>query len=115
MFLGEMHYRLNDLQGALWDFSESVKFNRKNIEARKNVGFLLALLGRRAEAIQADLKALELAPRDALLLSRLSLLYFSSGDYNTSLSFARRAYDAAPAAEKRGFDTFLESLQDQAK
>jgi tetratricopeptide (TPR) repeat protein len=111
IYMGEMQYRLKDLEGALRSFSTALRLDRKNVEARKNVGFLLALLGRTQEAIQSDLYALKIAPRDPVLLRRLSSLCFAADDYNAGLDFARRAYDAAPAAERGSFDAFVEALK----
>jgi len=115
MYMGEMQYTLNDLEGALQSFAEAVRLARRNVEARKNVGSMLILLDRKEEAIREDLKTLEIAPKELTLLRRLSSLYFSTGDYSSGLAFARRAYDAAPAADKPSFDAFLEVLRNQIK
>ncbi len=114
VYMGEMQYRLNDLKGALKSYSQAAGLDRSNIEARKTVGLLLSLLGRPEEAIKENLKTLQRAPEDFLLLSRLSSLYFSIGDYSAGLAYARRAHDAAPA-DKPDFDAFLRSLRDRPR
>jgi tetratricopeptide (TPR) repeat protein len=111
MFLGEMQYRLKNLEGALRNFSEAARLNPRNIEPRKNVGFLLALLGRREEAIRTNLETLEQAPGDAVLLTRLSALYFSTGNYGAGIDFGRRAYESTPASGRPGLDEFIEKLK----
>jgi tetratricopeptide (TPR) repeat protein len=111
MFLGEMHYRRTDLKGALQYFTDSVRLNGSNIEGRKNIGFVLALLGRREEAIRANLETLGWAPRDAMLLTRLSVLYFSAGNYAAGIDFGRRAYEATPASGRPSLAEFIEKLK----
>jgi tetratricopeptide (TPR) repeat protein len=113
LLLGEMQYRLNELEKALESFQKAVSFDWRNVEARKSVGFVLTLLGRKERAINTDLRTLELAPRDPVLLSRLASLYFATGDYNSGLEFARRAYDAMPSSDRPNFEYFLGSLQNQ--
>jgi tetratricopeptide (TPR) repeat protein len=113
LFLGEMQYRMNDLQQSLESFRKAVSLDWRNVEARKSVGLMLSLLGRTERAIETDLKTLELAPRDPALLSRLSSLYFATGDYNSGLEFARRAYDAMPSNDRPNFEYFLGSLQNK--
>jgi tetratricopeptide (TPR) repeat protein len=114
MYLGEMQYRQKNLEQALQSFTRAARLDRGNIEARKNVGFLLALLGRRDEAIRANLETLQIAPRDTDLLKRLALLYFSIGDYSSGLTYGRRAYDAAPNSGNVTLDQFIEELKNQA-
>jgi tetratricopeptide (TPR) repeat protein len=111
MFLGEMQYRLKNLEGALRNFSEAARLNRQEIEPRKNVGFLLARLGRREEAIRTNLETLERVPGDAMLLTRLAVLYFGTGNYSAGIDFGRRAYDATPASGRPSFDEFIEKLK----
>jgi tetratricopeptide (TPR) repeat protein len=115
MFLGEMHYRRKNYEEALQDFRRAAKGGSRNIEARKNVGFLLALLGRKEEAIQENLDTLKRAPEDSMLLTRLAVLYFGQGDYDKGMEFAQRAYDAAPAPRKGSRDEFIEQLKLQGK
>ena len=109
MFLGEMRYRRGKLDQALQSFAEAARLDDKNLEAKRNVGFLLALLGRRQEAIQANLSALQAQPGDPVLLARLASLYFGAGNYNTGLSYARKAYEVTP--QRPGFDEFVEQLK----
>jgi tetratricopeptide (TPR) repeat protein len=115
MFLGEMHYRRKNYEEALKYFRLAVEVDSENIEAGKNVGFLLALLGHRAEAIRVNLDTLRMAPQDSVLLTRLAVLYFGGGDYNQGMEFARRAYDATPAPGKGSLDEFIEKLKLQGK
>jgi len=110
MFIGEMHYRQQNLELALQSFSEAARLSPRNVEAKKNVGFLLALLGRKQEAIQVNLQALAQAPGDIQLLRRLAVLYFDIGDYNSGRAYARRAYEATPGAAGQDFDSFLNEL-----
>jgi tetratricopeptide (TPR) repeat protein len=114
MFLGEMQYRQKSIEQALQSFAQAARLDRGNIEAMKNVGLLLELLGRRDEAISASLRTLRIAPQDTVLLKRLALLYFSIGDYSSGLTFGRRAYDAAPNSGKPTLDQFIEELKNQA-
>ena len=112
MFLGEMQYRQKNIEQALQSFTKAAQLGG-NIEAIKNVGFLLALLGRRDEAIRTNLGALQIAPQDPVLLKRLALLYFSVGDYSSGLAYGRRAYDATPNSGKSTLDQFIEELKNQ--
>jgi tetratricopeptide (TPR) repeat protein len=114
MFLGEMQYRQKNIEQALQSFAQAARLDRDNIEAMKNVGFLLALLGRQDEAIRENLRALRIAPQDTVLLKRIAMLYFSIGDYSSGLAFGRRAYDAAPNFGKPPLDQFIEELKNQA-
>ena len=115
MYLGEMRYRANDLEGALQSFKEAMKLDWTDMEARKNTGFILALLGRREEAIRTNLYALSLAPRDSILLRRLASLNFGAGNYSAGLDYARRAYEVMPATERGSLDAFIEQLKKEAK
>ena len=110
MYLGELHYRLKNLERAYQDFAAAAALDMKNIEARKNVGLVLTLLGRKDEAIREYLEALNRAPGDLVILRRLASLYFARGDDSNGTAFARRAYDATPPAQKGSFDTFVTDL-----
>jgi tetratricopeptide (TPR) repeat protein len=114
MFLGEMHYRQGDLNRALQDFTEAARLDGNNIETGKDIGLILALLGRREDAIGQNLEILKKAPQDVQVLSRTALLYFNLGDYNAGLNYARRAYEATPAAGRPSLDEFIEKLKNQA-
>ena len=83
------------------------------MEARKNVGFMLALLGRKREAIRINLETLERSPRDSVLLRRLASLYFGLGDYNSGITYAHRAYDLIPESERGDLSAFVQELQVQ--
>lgn len=115
MFIGEMHYRRNDLDRALQSFSEASQLSPGSIEPMKNVGMVLTRLGRRQEAVNVYLEALKRAPQDYQLLRRLATLYFGLGDYGTGIGYARRAYESRPPAAKGSFDDFLQELQPQTK
>jgi tetratricopeptide (TPR) repeat protein len=111
MFMGEMHYRLKNPERALQDFEMAARYDRGSVDARRNLGFLLALLGRKAEAIPVYLDALKHAPKDTVLLRRLSALYFSQGDSGNGNAYARRAYDLMPATQRGSYESFLVELQ----
>jgi tetratricopeptide (TPR) repeat protein len=113
MFIGEMHYLQKNYPEALRSFSGAAKLDANNVEAKENVGFLLALLGRRDEAIRANLDTLKIAPRDSMVLTRLAVLYFGQGDYGKGIEFARRAHEAMPASAKGSLDGFIEKLKNQ--
>jgi len=110
MLLGEMQYRQKKFEEALQSFTKAARLTRDNTEARKNIGAVLALLGRKDEAIQTYLHMLRRQPNDATLLTRLALLYFSQGDYSSGLTFARRAYDATPGTARGSLEGFIERL-----
>jgi tetratricopeptide (TPR) repeat protein len=114
MYMGELYYRRKSLEKALQSYSEAARMDRHNLEARKNMGLVLAILGRREDAIREDLKVLEKTPDDTLLLSRLSSLYFSTGDYSAGMTFARRAYNTTRPSDRPDFDSFLQNIRNQA-
>jgi tetratricopeptide (TPR) repeat protein len=113
MYLGEMHFRQNNLEQALNDFKTASQLERGNVNARKNLGFLLALTGRKEEAIRVNLEILHHIPYDSELLCRLSALYFSLGDSTSGHTYARRAYEATPAANRGTYEQFAGDLQRQ--
>ena len=115
MQLGEMQYKQKKLEEALQSFRKASWTSRYNMEARKSVGAMLALLGRKDEAIRTYLDMLRRRPEDSTLLTRLALLYFSKGDYSSGLTFASRAYDATPTAAWGSLDAFIEKLKEQAQ
>jgi tetratricopeptide (TPR) repeat protein len=115
MFLGELQYWQKDLEQALRSFWRASWLDRKNLEARKNTGFLLALLGRKEEAIRVDLEALAQSPKDLTLLRRLASLYFSLADFKNGMTYARRAYEITPPSGKRSLDAFVQELQTEAR
>jgi tetratricopeptide (TPR) repeat protein len=115
MFLGEMQYWQKDLDQALRSFQRASRLDRQNLEARKNTGFLLSLLGRKDEAIRVYLEALVQAPKDLTLLRRLASLYFSQADFRTGMTYALRAYEATPASGRRSFDAFVQELQAESR
>ena len=115
MFLGEMQYRQGNIEQALRSFSNAYRLDWNNLEARKNAGFLLTILGREKDAIRVYLQALARAPQDLLLLRRLAALYFRAGDFAAGEVYARRAYDLTPPAEKGTFDAFAQELQAPAR
>jgi tetratricopeptide (TPR) repeat protein len=111
MYLGEMHFRQNNLELARQEFQMATRLERGNVSAWKNLGFVLALLGQKEEAIQIDLGILPRVPNDTELLCRLSALYFSLGDSSSGHSYARRAYEATPAAKRGTYEQFAADLQ----
>jgi tetratricopeptide (TPR) repeat protein len=111
LYLGEMQYRRKDLEGALKSYSKAIDLEWFNLEAIKNAGFLLDQLGQRQEAIQMNLRGLSVAPKDSVLLRRNASLSFGAGDYDSGISYARRAYDVMPAAERGNLDAFIEQLK----
>ena len=113
MFMGEMHYRLNDLERAFQDFEMAYRLDKGNVETMRNLGFLLTRMGRKKEAIGLYSHALEHAPGDLVSLRRLSALYFSLGDSVAGHTYARRAYDGTPTAEKGTYEKFAADLQNQ--
>ena len=76
---------------------------------------LLALLGRRAEAIRVELNALKLNPGDSPLLRHLAILYFSVGDEAAGRVYSSLAYDASPDTGRGSFGMFQQFLEDQAR
>ncbi len=114
MVMGEMYYRQNELQKALKSYSTAARLSRGNIEARKNVVALLALLNRRDEAIRITLDTLRDAPRDSYLLKRLATLYFGKGDPDAGAVYAQRAFEATPAGERKTLDQFVNELKAQS-
>ncbi len=111
MYMGEMYFRLNEPERALQSFKEAVRTKWDNLEARKNVGFVLTLLGRYEDAVWEYVSALPLAPNDLLVLRRIASLYFKLGNVNEAMQFARRAYEVAPVAERGTLDAFTEQLK----
>jgi len=112
-YLGEMQYRQKTFEDALESFSTAARLNPDDMDAKKNMGALFALLGRTGDAIRTSLEALKAAPHDPVLLTRLASWYFEIGDYNSAVDFAKRAYDVTPSAERGRFADFKEMLQNQ--
>ncbi len=112
-YLGEMQYRQKNFAGALQSFTTAAQINPEDIDPAKNIGVLLALLGRTSEAIGTTLEALKRAPNDSALLANLSSWYFAVGDYNSGINFAKRAYDSTPTAGKGSFNQFVENLKNK--
>jgi tetratricopeptide (TPR) repeat protein len=99
------------LELARQDFQIAARLERGDVNAWKNLGFVLALLGQKEEAIRVNLKILPRVPNDTELLCRLSALYFSLGDSSSGHSYARRAYEATPAAKRGTYEQFAADLQ----
>jgi tetratricopeptide (TPR) repeat protein len=114
LFLGEMYSSQKNLEHALQCYSQSVKYGG-GIEAQRHIGLLLASMGRRQEAIRADLDALKTAPHDSQLLCHIAVLYFSMGDMTSGLAYAHRGYEAAPNSRNISIEMFILILEDQAK
>lgn len=114
LFMGEMYFRQKELQKALDSYRQAVRWDRQNLEVRKNVGLLLALLNRKDEAIGYNIGMLRDAPRDPVLLRRLAVLYFGKGDYSSGFAYAEKAYEADKTAGKPGFEQFIEDLKNQS-
>jgi len=112
-YLGEMQSRQKNFAGALQSFKTAAALNQEDIDCPRNIGILLALLGRTGEAIGVTLEALKIAPNDSALLANLSSWYFSLGDYSSGIDYAKRAYGADPTVSKGSFDQFLENLKNQ--
>ena len=111
MFFGEMHYRRKNYDQALNSFMQASQNDLQNREARKDAAAMLVLLGRGQKAVELYLQALEIWPQDADLLRRLASLYFSLDNYNSGITYARRAYAALPPAAAGSFDAFLQQLR----
>jgi tetratricopeptide (TPR) repeat protein len=111
LFLGEMHFQLNQLELAQRDFSRAAKLDPRNLDAQKNLGFILGLAGRKEEALRVNLGLLPRIPNDTVLLCRIAALYFSLGDFSSGHTYARRAYDATPAAQRGAYEQFVADLQ----
>jgi len=111
MFLGEMHFRMNKLELAYRDFTKAAKLDPGNLDARKNLGFILNMAGYKKEALRVNLRLLPRIPNDTVLLCRIAALYFSLGDSGSGHTYARRAYDATPAAQRGAYEQFVADLQ----
>lgn len=111
MFLGEMHFRLKNVEQAYRDFEKAYGLDRGNLDAMRNLGFILTVLGRKQDAIKMYMHALAHSPGDLMSLRRLSALYFNIGDSDAGHRYARRAYDATPAAGKGSYDAYVAGLQ----
>jgi tetratricopeptide (TPR) repeat protein len=114
LLMGEMFYRQKNLERALQSYTQSIPYGG-GIEAKRNIAMVLALLGRRQEAIRTDLEALETAPHDLQLLRQLSMLYFCERDNASGRTYARRAYDESPQSGNTSIESFIMILEDQAR
>ncbi len=111
MFLGEMHYRLNQLELAREDFRKAATLDTRYVDAWKNLGFVLGLLGQKEEAIRVNLRILPRIPNDSVLLCRIAALYFSVGESSSGHTYARRAYAASPVSQRETYEQFVADLQ----
>jgi tetratricopeptide (TPR) repeat protein len=112
MFIGEMHYRRKNYRQALDSFLQASQNDWQNLDARKSAAAMLVLLGRGQKAVEIYLEALEIWPQDPDLLRRLAELYFSLDDYDSGVTYARRAYAVLTPGAAGSFDAFLQQLRD---
>jgi tetratricopeptide (TPR) repeat protein len=72
-------------------------------------------LNRPAEAVEANRRALAIAPNDYTSLKNLALLYEQLGDLDKALSFAQAAAHAAGASDKPSVAAFIDDLRARKK
>jgi TolB-like protein/Tfp pilus assembly protein PilF len=94
---------INVLMNCTWDWSEAERECRDlidsgNLDSRtvQLYSGLLASRGRHQEAISLGLHAHRLDPQSAAANGQVSLAYFYAGDYDSALSFSRRAVELRP-------------------
>jgi tetratricopeptide (TPR) repeat protein len=114
LFLGDMYFRQKNLERSLQSYRHAASIGG-GMEAQRQIGVLLAQMGRRQEAIGADLDALKTQPKDFQLLYHVALLYFSLGDVTSGLAYAHRAYAEAPNSGNISFETFVLMLEKNSK
>lgn len=100
--IGALQYAGGEYEQALSSFREAAKVSPNNPNMHRNLGDVLARLGRRVEARQAYAQAVALArkelevnPTSAVTLSRLGVYLAKMGDAAEAHRYARRALDEA--------------------
>jgi len=68
-------------------------------------------MGRIEDAIDANLKVLELRPNDLSALQNLALLYKKTGDYDNALKFAEKALEVAPESQKPSLQALINQIK----
>ncbi len=107
----QMALQGKDWQAAAADYDQAIKLNPKDVRALSGRAYVLAQMGRTDDAIAANLALLAVSPNDVSSLQNLALLYQKKGLLQDALSYARRARDAAPAAQRATYDALVKQLE----
>jgi tetratricopeptide (TPR) repeat protein len=75
------------------------------------LGYVLDQQGKITEAIEQNLRVLELAPQDYVTVRNLSVLYNKANNFSQALTYAQMALSLAPDSDKAGLQQFVEQLQ----
>jgi tetratricopeptide (TPR) repeat protein len=87
--------------------------SEESLPAISGRALALARLTRFAEAIEANTRALEVAPEDYTSRKNLALLYEQVGDVSRAASFAVAAAAVANESEKEAIDALVGELQER--
>lgn len=91
ILLGQVYGRnLNQLDKALNTFERAVRVNPNDVRGYKNLGTVYGIQERYQEAIDVLLKAEEIAPRDAEVLTNLAITYKRLGNDERSQYYQSR-------------------------
>jgi len=119
---GKIRLRQEDFTSAIQAFQRSLSLDDGSAETHLLYGDALVGAGRHADAlnrpvdaVEANKRALAVAPNDYTSLKNLALLYEQLGDLDEALSFAVAAADAAGAADKPSVAAFIDDLRARTK
>ena len=96
--LGQVLYRHGSYAQAAEAFAEGSAVAPRVALLVNNLGVMYLLLGRKEEAEQTLLKALQLGPNESAY-SNLGSLAFTAGDYRRALDYYTKARDLRPARD----------------
>src|SRR5438270_8736789 len=94
---GSAMEKKGDAQGSLAVWQKAAKLEPKSAPIEDHIGFLLAVLNRRQEAIPHFRRALELNPRFAPAQYHLGVAYWLEKNVNDAVPQLLAAADSAPA------------------
>ena len=93
---GLAYYRLGNLEAALYDYKQAVKYLSGNANAWSNMGTLLFEQGRYQEAKQAFEKALQANPNHVDALANYGSTLGILGEFNTAITYFKKAISLKP-------------------
>ncbi|MEG1617622.1 MAG: tetratricopeptide repeat protein [Bacteroidales bacterium] len=98
--IGDVYYKLDQIQKAYDSYDEALKYNEKNAAVLNNYSYFLSLEGKdlsKAERLSG--KAVELEPNNATYLDTYAWIYFKQGNYMLAKFYIQSAVNKADGSQ----------------
>jgi len=116
LILGDTYMNKKDLDKAAEAYQKVLTLQPDLAQAQGVLAYIYAQQGKLAEAIQANLKLIQMSPTDPNIWNthkNLALLYQQAGDFSSAINEAQIAATIAPTSDRLQLQAFATQLRAQ--